>query len=320
MRDPRPAASADRPGALTAAVVIFVALAYPAPLITWWNATGFTVPAVSAVLTLYYVMQVSILAQYLVGWCLPRTAFLVKAAITAASVAVTIAATTAPRLLTYGLFYTASTVMCLVLAVQQLGRAPLWPPRARDVPLTLVPFPLILLSVLAVSALATVLGIPLTGEPSAHASATGLLGTVAHIDTGAEWLIRSAWTGVGEETGVALLVTGLTRRGVRLPAVCAVAAAVRVTYHAQFSLAAVGLGILAVGMVLLWRRYERLLPLIAAHTLWDALAREHPQSLLAATGAGLAIVIGACGRPAVRRLRRKHGRPDPAAAPGTVTP
>ncbi|MGR6924572.1 hypothetical protein ACU635_60865 [[Actinomadura] parvosata] len=269
---------------------------------------------------LYYVMQVSILAQYLVGWCLPHSAFLVKAAIMAASVAVTVAATTAPSLLTSGLFYAASTVMCLVLAVQQLGRAPLWPPRTRDMPLTLVPFPVILASALPVSAIATVLGLPLTGEPSAHASATGLLGTVAHIDTGAEWLIRSAWTGVGEETGAALLVTGLARCGVRLPVVCAVTATVRITYHAQFSLAAVRLGILAGGMVLLWRRHERLLSLIAAHTLWDALAWEHPQSLLAAATAGLAIAIGACDWSAVRRLRRKPSKPDPAAMPGMVTP
>lgn len=320
-------ASRSGPTALTAAIVTFVALAFPAPLITWWHALGPKVPAISAVLTAYYLAQVIILAVFLAGWCLPRVPFVVKAGIVAAGVTVTVTAVTVPSLITYGLFYGASTVICLVLAAHQLGRTPLWPPRPRDVPLTFAPFPFIMGSLFVVAAIAAILGIRLTGEPSAHASATGLLGTVAHIDTGAELLIRSAWTGVGEEVATALLVTGLVRRNVAWPMVYVVAAVVRVGYHAQFSLAAVGLGILAVGMVWLWRRYERLLPLIVAHTLWDALGPNYPEYLLAATGVGLLIVIGVGTQTSVRRLTRyraHRGRaPDPDAvqsSSSTVAP
>lgn len=229
MRDPRSAASRSAPTALTAAVVIFVALAFPAPLITWWSALGLKVPAISAVLTAYYMAQVIILAAFLSSWCLPRVPLIVKVAIVAAGGSVTVAALTVPSLITYGLFYTASTVICLVLAVQQLGRAPLWPPRPQDLPLAFVPVPLIFASLFVVAAITTwVLGIQLTNELTTHASATGLLGTVAHIDTGAELLIRSVWTGVGQEAGAALLITGLMRRNVAWPVVYVVPAVVRV--------------------------------------------------------------------------------------------
>jgi membrane protease YdiL (CAAX protease family) len=211
-----------------------------------------------------------------------------------------------PSLLTYGLYYAATAVVCLILAVQQLGRAPLWPPRWRDAPLTLVPLPLILASMFAISAIATwVLHAPLKQEPPSQSSATSLLGTVAHIDTLPELLIRSVWTGIGEEAAAVLLVVGLTRRAVPLPLVYTIAALVRVTYHAQFSLAAVGLVILGVGMVWLWRRYERLLPLIAAHTLWDAIGGNHPEFLIGLTGAGLLTIIGFYARSSVLKLSRR---------------
>jgi hypothetical protein len=244
---------------------------------------------------------------------------MVRIGIVAASVIITALAVAVPSLLTYGLYYAATAVVCLILAVQQFGRAPLWPPRWRDAPLTLVPLPLILASMFAISAIATwVLHAPLKQEPTSQSSATGLLGTVAHIDTYPELLIRSVWTGIGEEVAAVLLVVGLTRRAVPLPLVYTIAALVRATYHSQFSLAAAGLVILSVGTVFLWRRYERLLPLIAAHTLWDAVGGNHPELLIGLTGAGLLTIIGLCARSWVLKLTRRPK--GDVLSPGTPAP
>ncbi|MFD9950248.1 CPBP family intramembrane glutamic endopeptidase [Nonomuraea sp. NPDC059023] len=318
--------SASSPAPLTAALVILLALAYPAPLITWWTALGPEAPAVSAALTAYYLAQVMILGIFLAGWCLPRSAIWLRVGIVAVSAVITVLAVTVPSLVTYGLYYMASAGMCLILAVQAFGRAPLWPPRGRDLPLTLVPLPIILASGGGVVALAAWLGI--TVKPgTALSEAGGLVGTIARIDTYPELLIRSLWTGIGEETAAALLVTGLARRHVPIVWVYLIPAIVRASYHAQFSWSAVALVILGVGMVYLWRRYERLLPLIAAHTLWDALGRHYPGTLLVLTGAGLLIIIGFCAQSGARQLwrraeRRTTGRPDRPSVErsGQVTP
>ncbi|MFD9948831.1 CPBP family intramembrane glutamic endopeptidase [Nonomuraea sp. NPDC059023] len=325
----------SRSAPLTAAVVILLALAYPGPLITWWGALGPDVPAISTVLTGYYLAQVMILGSFLAGWCLPRSPIWVRAGLVAASAIITVLAVTVPNLVTYGLYYTASAGMCLFLAVQQFGLAPLWPPRGRDLPLTLAPLPLILASGGGVIALATWLGIQLTPGQTTQSEAGGLVGAVAHIDTYAERLIRSLWTGAGEEVAAVLLVTGLARRNVPIVCVYLIPAIVRASYHAQFSWAAAALALLGIGMVYLWRRYERLLPLIAAHALWDALGRNYPETLMVLTGAGLLIIVGLCARPGVRRLWRqakrrttaRPGRPSversdldaPAPSSGQVT-
>ncbi|MFD9950705.1 CPBP family intramembrane glutamic endopeptidase [Nonomuraea sp. NPDC059023] len=313
--------SVSLPAPLTAAVVILLALAYPGPVTTWWAALGPDVPAISAVLTAYYLAQVMILGTFLAGWCLPGKPIMVRVGIVAASAIITVLAVTVPNLVTYGLYYMASAGMCLFVAGQQLGRAPLWPPRGRDLPLTLAPLPLILASTGGVVALATWLGIRLTGQTT-QSEAGGLVGAVAHIDTYAERLIRSLWTGAGEEVAAVLLVTSLARRNVPVVWVYLIPAIVRASYHAQFSWAAVALVILGVGMVSLWRRWERLLPLVAAHTLWDALGQRYPWTLLILVGVGLLITVGFCARPAVRWLWRRAkrrvtapiGRPDRPSA------
>lgn len=307
--------SRSLPTPLTAAVVILLALAYPAPVITWWNALGPDVPAISAVLTAYYLAQVMILGTFLAGWCLPGKPIMVKVGVVAASAIVTVLAVAVPSLITSGLYYLVSAGMCLFLAVQHLGRAPLWPPRGRDLPLTLASFPLILASTGGVVALAALLGVTVKSG-TALSEARGLVGTMARIDTYPERLIRSLWTGIGEEVAVVLLVIGLTRRRVPVVWVYLIPAIVRASYHAKFSWAAVALVILGVGMVYLWQRWERLLPLVAAHALWDALGRDYPWILMVLVEVGLLIIVGFCAQLGVRWVwrrakRRTSARLDP---------
>ncbi|MFI6900331.1 CPBP family intramembrane glutamic endopeptidase [Nonomuraea sp. NPDC050394] len=326
--------SASSPAPLTAAVVILAALAYPGPLITWWDALGLDVPAISAVLTAYYLAQVMILGIFVAGWCLPGKPIMVKAGIVAASAIITTLALTAPSTITNCAYYLATAVMCGFVAIQQVGRVPLWP-RGRDLPLTLVPLPLILTSTGASVALATWMGIQRTPGQTTQSAAEGLVGTIARIDTYPELLIRSLWTGVGEEVAAVLLVIALARRRVPVVLVYLIPAIVRASYHASYSWSAVALVILGVGMVYLWRRWERMLPLIAAHALWDALARHYPWTLMVLVGVGLLIIVGFCARPGVRwvwlraksRMTTRFGRPSaersnldaPASSSGQVT-
>ncbi|WP_147269069.1 CPBP family glutamic-type intramembrane protease [Sphaerisporangium album] len=83
------------------------------------------------------------------------------------------------------------------------------------------------------------------------------------------FVVRAVHAGIVEEAAGALLVRGLAGRGVPVWGIYLVGAGLRCVYHLYLGWGALSVAIMTAGMIFLYRRYGRVVPLMVAHAGFD---------------------------------------------------
>ncbi|MFC6081713.1 CPBP family intramembrane glutamic endopeptidase [Sphaerisporangium aureirubrum] len=158
--------------------------------------------------------------------------------------------------------YVVAAVLVVVVLYRHLGvlRRPVRP--WGGVVVFLLPFPVL--------SLAGVFHSLVTGGWS-QAGVHGVQKGVAGYGYASVWsfVVAAMYSEVAEETMAALLIVGLERRGMPVGRVFVAGAVLRMSYHLHMEVRVYVLVMVAGVMTYLYRRYRRVVPLMAAHALFD---------------------------------------------------